>query len=480
MKTVERAAYGDFQTPISLAARVCQMLLRRGDDPTVIVEPTCGQGNFLVAATEAFPRARVVGVEIDEGRVARARQALAAKVGAEVAEAAVRQGDFFSTAWHETLASLDPPRLILGNPPWVTSADLGALGVDNLPAKSNFKRLRGLAAKTGKGNFDISEWMLSHLLAIGQDTPLRVAMLVKTAVARRVLEHAQRDGLRLCDASVHRIDARKEFGAAVDAALFCFDTQRSAALQCPVYADLEAETPLHTMGICEGMLVADTEAYARGKLVLGRADPPWRSGIKHDCARVMELRRDDTGELINGLGQRIDVEPRVVYPLLKGADLKGQAQPSVRRWLLVPQQRFGEDTAALAETAPRTWAYLQEHGAALDARRSSIYRTQPRFALFGLGPYSFAPWKVAISGLRKHAEFTLVGPAADGRPIVFDDTCYFIGFAQEQPARDALAALRSAPVQALLEAVAFQDAKRPITKDLLDRIELAKISVATN
>ena len=36
-------------------------------------------------------------------------------------------------------------------------------------------------------------------------------------------------------------------------------------------------------------------------------------------------------------------------------------------------------------------------------RKSSIYRGQPPFAMFGIGPYSFAPWKVAIGALQQEA-----------------------------------------------------------------------------
>lgn len=468
-KSVERAAYGDFQTPPSLAERVCRRLYEHGARPAAIIEPTCGQGNFLLAASEIFAGSQRLGLEVDRSRVERARQALH---GCE--DTTVEHADFFAVDWEARLAALPGPRLVLGNPPWVTSAQLGALQVANLPEKSNAAGLRGLAAKMGKANFDISEWMVRRLLEAGQSHPLRLAMLIKTAVARRVLVHAQRHGLRLRDVWLRRIDARRDFGATVDAALLHCRTDAEPlaadALRCSVFESLDAAAPECILGFRDGTLVADLDAYARGRVALGEAPMPWRSGIKHDCARVMELRRSDEG-LQNGLGQRVDVEPAAVFGLLKSADLRGQPCPAVRRWLLLVQQRFGQDPAERADELPQAWAYLQSHAADLDARRSSIYRTQPRFAVFGLGPYSFAPWKVAISGLRKHARFTLVGPDEHGRPIVLDDTCYFIGFDTEAAAARALGALRSAPVQALRRAFEFDDAKRPITKDLLDRLD---------
>src|SRR5690606_11337131 len=134
--------------------RVCAMLRRRGLRPATVVEPTCGIGTFLLAAAEAFPGARLCGHELDPAHAREARARLAAIGRRDV----VRRGDFFATAWADELRRWEPPVLVLGNPPWVTSARLSVLGVDNLPAKSNFKALPGLAAKTGKSNFDISEW----------------------------------------------------------------------------------------------------------------------------------------------------------------------------------------------------------------------------------------------------------------------------------------------------------------------------------
>ena len=50
--------------------------------------------------------------------------------------------------------------LIIGNPPWVTNSELGAIDSQNLPRKSNFKKVNGLDAITGKGNFDIGEYCI--------------------------------------------------------------------------------------------------------------------------------------------------------------------------------------------------------------------------------------------------------------------------------------------------------------------------------
>ena len=47
-----------------------------------------------------------------------------------------------------------------------------------------------------------------------------IALLCKTSVARRILERANRTRLPIASASIHRLDAARWFGAAVDACLF--------------------------------------------------------------------------------------------------------------------------------------------------------------------------------------------------------------------------------------------------------------------
>jgi len=110
----------------------------------------------------------------------------------------------------------------------------------------------------------------------------------------------------------------------------------------------------------------------------------------------------------------------------------------------------------------------------MNARKSSIYKGQPDFAIFGIGPYSFAPWKIAISGMYKRCAFTLVGPV-DDRPVMFDDTCYFLPFNTESAARRTFAALRSPLVSDFFAARVFWDSKRPINKAVLQKLDLAAL-----
>lgn len=466
-----RIARGDWQTPPALAKAVIDAVLAPRRPPRTVVEATCGKGAFLVAAAARLPRAALLGWDIDPAYVRASRRALRG-----VARARVEVGDFFIVPWEDALATAEEPILVVGNPPWVTSAQLGVLGSSNAPARRNDARLRGLDARTGKSNFDVSEWMLVRLLEVLAGRDATLAVLCKSAVARKVIETAARRGLALWPGGLWRIDAREHFGAAVDAVLFVARTKRgkytykSAEQAWPVFASLGGAAPEASLVVVEGTLLADATAFARTRHLVGTCAPEWRSGLKHDCARVMELERSETGGWTNGLGDAVDVEEDVIHPLLKSSDVAND-RVSPTRAVIVPQRALGEDTSALRRSAPRAWKYLSKHRALLDARKSSIYEGQPPFAIFGIGPYSFAPWKVAVSGLYKRSAFAVVGPHG-GRPVVLDDTCYFLAFDDERSARRAAQALRSTLAREFFDARIFWDAKRPITKAILQTLNL--------
>jgi hypothetical protein len=463
--------YGDFQTPHSLAKRVVSLVAELFGTPQIVIEPTAGLGAFLKASVERWgEHADYIGYEINKAYVDLARTSLK-QYGVEI-----HHLDFFNEDWQQNIARSGNSRvLIIGNPPWVTNSDLGQLGSKNLPAKSNFQGLRGFDARTGKSNFDIAESMLMRLLeSIPSDGA--IAMLCKTMTARKVLRHfwktdAGREGSRL-----FLIDAKSEFDVSVDACLFFTTGKRTDERVATVYSDLDPTSAFTRFGLVDGDLVSDVDAYqAYKRLDGGSSKYVWRSGLKHDAAKVMEFVRAGD-KLVNGFGQAVSIEQDYVFPLLKSSDV-GNGRTAIRRAVLVTQRHTSDDTATIKQKAPNTWKYLQRYGEWLDARKSSIYRDRPRFSVFGIGPYSFAPWKVAVSGLYKNISFVVI-PPYDGRPVMVDDTCYFIPCHSKKEAELLCALLSSKEARAFLKSLVFTDSKRPITIDLLRRIsfvELARI-----
>jgi len=125
--------------------------------------------------------------------------------------------------------------------------------------------------------------------------------------------------------------------------------------------------------------------------------------------------------------------------------------------------------------APKTWSYLNGHSAFLDRRASSIYKNRSRFSIFGVGTYSFAPWKVAISGFYKKLVFNLVGRFEE-KPIMLDDTSYFMPCNSKQEAECLAYLLNSSIAREFFQSFIFWDAKRPITIGLLRRLNLSAVA----
>jgi len=445
--------------------------------PHCVLEPTCGQGAFVSAAAEAFPDAKlIVGVDINHTHLAAARKALQTGHPETGARIKLQQGNFFDTDWPKVLRESAGPWLIVGNPPWVTSAELGAIESENLPEKSNFHGRAGIDAITGKSNFDISEWMLLRYLDWLEASEGAFAVLCKTAVARKILLQAWKRRYPIRSARIYGIDALSHFGAAVDACFFVVETTKErGTTSCDVFPSLEAKAPTTTIGFSDGHLIADMNAFERRSGLLGpEAHYIWRSGIKHDCSKVMELIQSPTG-YTNGLGEHVNIEDRFLFPMFKSSDI-GNGRHHSRGVMLVTQRTIGEDTSIIQREAPRTWAYLKAHQDLFERRGSSIYRNKPPFSIFGVGSYSFSPWKIAISGFYKKLRFLRIGPPARGNPVVFDDTVYLLPCWSEEEAAFLDDLLNSPPATEFYNSMAHWDEKRPITVDLLRRLSIRKLA----
>lgn len=472
-KPTDKWQYGDFQTPTNLARKVVEVLIRNHHiKPDVVIEPTCGQGAFVLAAHEGFKGACIRGYEINVTYVSDANLALKATPDAD--RVFVQESDFFSTDWNKVLSEFDGYVLIIGNPPWVTSSELSMLNSSNLPEKTNFQNRKGIDAITGHGNFDISEWMLLQHIKWLSEREGAIAFLCKYSVARKVMLQVRQSPQHRFFGHIYPIDAKANFDASVEACLFVLTTD-AGNTDCEVYESLDSDKPARIIGERDGCIVSDVCRYEKWRHLKGQDSRHiWRSGIKHDCSKVMELEPVDGG-FKNGFDEIVDLEREYVYPLLKSSDIGNGRVSSFRKIVLVTQQATGEDTAKIKAAAPKTWSYLDGHRKYLDSRKSSIYKGKPAFSIFGIGPYSFKQWKIAISGLYKRLQFSLVSPL-DGKPVFFDDTVNFISFDSEEEAEFVFHLITSPPALEFFESMIFWDEKRPITTQILRRLSLEEVA----
>lgn len=474
IRTIQKSKveYGDFQTPLELANKVCQKLIELGVNPDFIVEPTCGVGNFIEAAIDKFPLTnKIIGVELNSIHL----QKLEKNPIFKDERIEIKPGDFFSFDWLSIINSLNGNILVLGNFPWVTNSRLGTIDSTNLPKKNNFLNHAGFDAITGKSNFDISEWMLIQVVHWLQNREAYLAMLCKTSVSRKLLNYLHSQRLNISYCATYRIDTKKYFEANVEACLlFCKFKSNDQKYFCDVFNSLDSSFS-HRIGYRNNLLIKDVISFDRlNKLYDSTSATKWRSGIKHDCSNIMEFHKKGDS-LINGLGEVVDIEETYLFPLLKGSDVAQNRIKSTEKYVLVTQKFVGEATENIKEFAPKTWNYLESHASYLNDRKSKIYHNNPRFSIFGVGSYTFAPWKIAISGLYKKLEFRLIG-TLNNKSVVFDDTVYFLSFDRQDAALKTFEILNSEPAIQFYSSLIFWDEKRPIKSSILNCLNLSKLA----
>lgn len=457
--------FGDYQTPRLFAKKICKYLKESiGLHPEIVIEPTCGRGNFLYESL-TFGAQEYYGIEINEEYCQYCRQML------DDPRIQIINKDFFSFSIADYINRHDDI-LVIGNPPWVTNATLSSAGSINIPDKSNFKKLRGLDAITGCGNFDICEYMILQIIRECKNTNTTVAMLCKTSVARNVYQEAINNGISFSLCKNLEFDAAKVFGINASACLLliklCSKSQRDI---CCEVAKLDEPEKIIKSYSCKNNIF-----YNEVKEDIcdfdGHCCLEWRQGIKHDCSKVVELKLFEN-RLTNGFKENISIEQTYLYPLVKSSMIKSPVVNSFSRYIIVPQKKVNENTENIAKLAPKTWDYLIQHESCFAQRKSIVYSRCSRFAMFGIGEYSFAPYKVAISGFYKDPKFAVVHK--ENTPVMLDDTCYFLSFSSYDLAYVAMLLLNDLRVSKFLKNIAFLDSKRPYTKRLLQRIDFSKI-----
>lgn len=457
--------FGDYQTPDFFARIVCGVLREKLHlNPHVIIEPTSGLGNFISAALEAFPNVdRVYGLEINTDYC----QTCEKRINDDRLQ--IINDNFFSYEIEKFIGEKET--LFVGNPPWATNSELNF----NLPDKENFKQLSGTDAITGASNFDICEYIILKLIEKSFGKNVSIAMLCKTSVARNVLLEIDRNNTPVECVKMYNFNSSKIFSVSASACLLFIKMSVSENFNrvCDVYNIDSPDVIESQISFSDGKLsnmdtgVEDLE---------GTCIVEWRQGVKHDCAGVMELVKKDEGHYRNKNKEDVELEQTLVYPLIKSSSFKKPVIKSdFTKFVIVTQKKTREETGYIKQLAPMTWKYLCDRRELFDLRKSSIYKGAPAFSMFGVGDYSYATYKVGISGFYKKPLFALIYNKEDlTHPVMLDDTSYFLSFNNYSDAYTCMLLLNSNRVQAFLKSISFHDAKRPFTKKVLQRLDLKK------
>ncbi|NJL76402.1 MAG: hypothetical protein HC892_16660 [Saprospiraceae bacterium] len=141
VKKPDRAEYGDFQTNSALTNKATSLLSSKNISPEIVIEPTCGKGNFIIASLQNFKNLkRIFGIEIYKPYIWETKfniiNFFLENPQKHKPEISIHHFNVFDFDF-KTIASQYPLEniLIIGNPPWVTNSKLGSLNASNLPEK---------------------------------------------------------------------------------------------------------------------------------------------------------------------------------------------------------------------------------------------------------------------------------------------------------------------------------------------------------
>lgn len=449
--------YGDYQTPEDFCRKVVS-LIAKDYSPEYVFEPTFGVGNFLDACKETFKNTtKFCGVEINAEYFNKYKEN-------NYQNMVLYNEDIFHFDHTKIINEVgNRPLLIVGNPPWVTNSKLSSQGLSNTPKKTNSENLKGIEALTGKSNFDISESIITALFETYQKCNALFAFLCKTQVAINIMKKIDKYSLK--NIRIYKYSAKKVFGIDADACLFVARCSNEKEKVASVYNLDKPEDRLYEMGYKNNRFYTRLDDF----VVDGTFFKQWHSGVKHDLKKIMELEKIDEGIYKNGNGEIIQLEDDYIYPLLKSADLKNNKVNKNDKYIIITQHHTNENTAKIKENAPKLWNYLKNNEKYFEARKSKIYENKPPFSIFGVGPYCFKKYKVAVSSFYKNPAFVFVGSE---KPMFFDDTCYFISFDNKEEAIITAVLLNSEECKKMLSTICSSESKRYLTKEILMRVDI--------
>lgn len=182
------------------------------------------------------------------------------------------------------------------------------------------------------------------------------------------------------------------------------------------------------------------------------------------------------------------LEGALIYPLLRGRD--------IRPWKAEPQSyillthREGEGLRAIPEQElkdkyPRVAQYLAEFAPILDQRRTRVVRnlmaTGPFYSVFGIGDYTFAPYKVVWQRIGSKLTAAVVSRKKVSLPIqdlvIPNDSTVFVPFEQEEEAHYFCTLLNSTPAQFVIRSTSVLATGSFASPHILDKIAISQYNL---
>ncbi|MBI5485888.1 MAG: hypothetical protein HY905_01005 [Deltaproteobacteria bacterium] len=421
-------AIGQVFTPVDAAKRIASEhgVLEAWLRGATVLDPTAGDGSFLEALIELalergiararLPVQRLYAVERDEALLASFASRMRARFSLRLPDANLRAHDLFTLQ--------DPPQadVLMGNPPWVNYVDL---------PETERARLRPLFHSCGLirdprrlllggSRIDLAAlviaWSIRHLLRHGGKAVFLAPLsLYLNDGAHEGFRRHVVDGVRYALREVWDHRGAPIFpGVATRYGLVTYERDAAARWPVPWREFAEDRWITQQAAPCGGedgpLVVHDLGANAPTAKVTVQSDPDraaWRprQGVNTCGATDLFVFDRCTAEGVmvvaeNKVLGQVRLPRRYVLPLMTAETLRsGNRTP--HRWILIPHDPVtGRPLERDAiDAMPDLALHLDAHAVRLRMRKGTMLGTHLRrghwWALLGVGPYSYAPWRVA-------------------------------------------------------------------------------------
>lgn len=252
--------------------------------------------------------------------------------------------------------------------------------------------------------------------------------------------------------------------------------------------------PVNAADPTSAWLTARPKALEAVRKVLGQSDYQGRAGVCTWANAIYWLEivaeRPDGPVVVRNVtegakreveGITADLEPDLLYPLLRGRDVhRWRAEPSLYILLThLEGQRLNAIPAEEMQTRwPRTWTYLKRFERPLRARsgftryftrkdaRGKSVETGPFYSMFNVGDYTFAPWKVVWRGEVATSLVSAVISASESKIIVPDQTAYMVAFEDQDAAHFFCGVMNTLAVQLIYQMFTYKHVSMSFIQNL--------------
>ena len=288
--------YGDYQTPLYITDIICEYLKNNLKiKPDIIIEPSCGRGNFLHSASKNFPKTEIYGIEIDKNKLDNVNQDIS---NIKLINEDILMFDFDKIDKNNSI-------LIIGNLSTISNNKLSNIDFKNY------------STETARNQNLNSQHLILKLIETFKHHNSTIALLCKNIAARNIFIELMKKEIDYSFIKQLNLNSNK---IKKDTCLFIiqFGGKTLKDKSCEISDITDPSKVLQRFGFISEKFYSNINDATS---IEGECQFEWYQGVKHDCAKIMELKYENN-KLINKNNDTVSIEHTLTYPFLKSGDIK--------------------------------------------------------------------------------------------------------------------------------------------------------------